>query len=83
MKARKRFEVKVTRGGLAPALLADPERSDSIEVLDLVEGEVVLFWDCLPREASRMEEALRLDLETLDPSEFLMRWEDARPQDFG
>ena len=83
MKARQRFEVKVTRGGLAPALLADPDRSDSIEVVDVVDGEVVLFWDCLPREASRMEEALRLDLERLDPSEFLMRWEEARPQDFG
>ena len=69
MSARSRYEVKVVR--------------DSIEVVDLDDGEVVLFWDCLPRERRRMTEALRADLVRLDPASFLERWSRARPEDFG
>ena len=69
MSARSRYEVKVVR--------------DSIEVVDLDDGEVVLFWDCLPRERRRMAEALRADLVRMDPASFLARWSQARPEDFG
>ena len=41
------------RGGATPALLASPERLDVVEIVDVSSGEVALFWDCRPREASR------------------------------
>jgi hypothetical protein len=69
MSARSRYEIKVVH--------------DSIEVLDLDDGEVALFWDCLPRERRRMAEALRADLVRMDAASFLRRWSQARPEDFG
>jgi hypothetical protein len=69
VSARSRYEIKVVH--------------DSIEVVDLDDGEVVLFWDCLPRERRRMSEALRADLVRLDPGAFLRRWSQARPEEFG
>ena len=50
MKAKRAYRLIVTRGGRAPALLADPERIDHIEVVEIDNGEVVLFWD-LPAAA--------------------------------
>jgi hypothetical protein len=55
---------------------------DSIEVLDLTDGEVVLFWDCPPKARRRMAEALRHDLGRLDDPVFLERWRRADPQQF-
>ena len=45
MKANRAYRLIVTRGGRAPALLADTERVDHIEVVEIDSGEVVLFWD--------------------------------------
>jgi hypothetical protein len=64
----------VTRGGLTPALLADPGRTDHVEVVDLDSGEVALFWDRPPQAASRLARALRTDLAQLDAEKFLERW---------
>jgi hypothetical protein len=66
--ARSRYEVKVVR--------------ESIEVYDHAEGEVVLFWDCTPRQRRRMAEALIRDLDRLSPQEFLYEWAVAEPQQF-
>ncbi|HEX2016496.1 MAG TPA: hypothetical protein VGN69_07360 [Solirubrobacteraceae bacterium] len=74
MKARSFYRLIVTRGGRAPALLADPARTDHIEIVDIEAGEVVLFWDCTPRDASRRAHALREDLGRMDPEEFLATW---------
>lgn len=71
MTAKRRYEIKVTR--------SDPA---SIEVVDIADGEVVLFWDCRPKQARRMEEALRHDLLTLGPAEFLDRWSRLQTADF-
>ena len=54
MIAGRAYSLIVTRGGLAPAVLADPERVDHLEVIEIDSGEVVLFWDRTPREASRL-----------------------------
>ena len=54
MKAGRAYRLIVTRGGLAPALLADHTRVDHIEVVEVDSGEVVLFWD---RPAARCVEA--------------------------
>jgi hypothetical protein len=37
-------------------------------------GEVVLFWDLTPQEASRRSRELREDLMELSPEEFMARW---------
>jgi hypothetical protein len=74
MKAGRAYELIVTRGGRTPALLADARRTDHIEIVDIHDGEVVLFWDRPPQAASRLARALRDDLSLLDPQEFLARW---------
>ena len=68
MIAKRRYDIKVTRSNPA-----------SIEVVDIEDGEVVLFWDCTPKDARRMEEALRHDLVTLDENAFFERWAEIRP----
>ncbi len=74
MIAGRAYSLIVTRGGLAPAVLADPERVDHLEVIEIDSGEVVLFWDRTPRDASRLARELRADLDRLDATEFIARW---------
>jgi hypothetical protein len=74
MRAKDAYRLIVTRGGRAPALLADVERVDHIELVEVDSGEVVLFWDLPPHEASRRARALREELAQLDAAEFLARW---------
>jgi hypothetical protein len=74
MRAKDAYRMILTRGGLAPALLADPARVDHIEVVDLDSGEVVLFWDRAPQAASKLARALRADLAQLQDEEFMERW---------
>jgi hypothetical protein len=57
-----------------PALLADPDRVDHVEVVEVDSGEVVLFWDCPPQLAARRARALRTDLAQLEDGEFIARW---------
>ena len=59
MRAGRAYRLLVRRGGAMPALLASPDRIDHVEVVEVGSGEVVLFWDCSPREASRLARALR------------------------
>lgn len=65
MSAARRFEVRLTR---------HRDRVDSVEVVDLDDLEVVLFWDLEAREATRRAEALRADLRELGEDEFLAKW---------
>ena len=74
VKAGDAYTLKVTRGGLAPALLADTSRVDHVEVVEVDSGEVVLFWDLPPHDASKLARALRADLFELDDEEFIARW---------
>ncbi|HEY1451129.1 MAG TPA: hypothetical protein VGF47_09255 [Solirubrobacteraceae bacterium] len=74
MKAKAAYRLIVTRGGRAPALLAAAERVDHIELVDIDDGEVTLFWDVPPHVASRMARQLREDLSQLDAEEFIARW---------
>jgi hypothetical protein len=68
VRARSRYEILVVK--------------DTVEVVDLDEGEGVLFWDCTPRQRRRMVEALIRDLDRLSPQEFLYQWAVAEPQHF-
>jgi hypothetical protein len=74
MRAKDAYRLIVTRGGRTPALLADVGRVDHIELVEIDSGEVVLFWDLPPHEASRRARALREELVQLDAAEFLARW---------
>ena len=74
MRANAAYEVKHARGGVAPALLADPGRVDLVEVVELQSGEAVLVWDLTPLDARRVVRALREDLLGLDADEFIARW---------
>ncbi len=74
MKANRAYRLIVRRGGWMPAALADPERVDHIEVVEVDSGEVVLFWDCPPQVATRRARAVRADLSQLEDQEFLTRW---------
>lgn len=74
MRASRAYRLIVTRGGRAPALLADADRVDHIEVVEIDGGEVVLFWDRPPHAASRLARALREDLSKLEADDFLTRW---------
>ncbi|HTB71029.1 MAG TPA: hypothetical protein VK707_08620 [Solirubrobacteraceae bacterium] len=74
MRAKDAYRLIVTRGGRAPALLADAERVDHVELVDIDDGEVVLFWDLPPHAASRIARALREELAQLDADEFIARW---------
>ncbi len=74
MLAVQAYRLIITRGGITPAVLADPGRVDHIEIVEIDGGEVVLFWDRPPREASRLARAIRADLEQLQAPEFIARW---------
>jgi hypothetical protein len=74
VRARDAFRLIVTRGGWAPAFLADPARIDHLEIVEIDSGEVVLFWDRPPHAASKLARALRADLSSLEADEFSERW---------
>jgi len=74
MRAKGRYRLVVRRGGLAPVVLAAPERVDHVEVIDIDDGETVLYWDLLARDAKRVVTMLRADLEAMEAREFFERW---------
>jgi hypothetical protein len=74
VRARDCYRLIVRRGGLTPALLADPERVDHVEVVEVDSGEAVLFWDMTPQAASKLARELREDLSLMDGEEFMARW---------
>ena len=77
MRANRAYRLIVTRGGPAPALLADPTRVDHVEVVEVDSGEVVLFWDLQAADARRVIRALREDLAQLEAADFMTAWSDA------
>jgi hypothetical protein len=74
IRAKDAYRLIVTRGGRAPALLADASRVDHVEVVEIDSGEAVLFWDVPPHSASRLARALRTDLGRCSAEEFIARW---------
>jgi hypothetical protein len=74
MKANRAYELLVTREGHGPALLADPDRVDRVEVVEIATGEVELFWNTMPSQTGRLARALRTDLAQLSADEFMARW---------
>ena len=81
MKANRLYHLIVSREGREPAFLSDPSRTDRIEVVSVDDGEVILYWDVDPRQASRLLRLLRADLASLDADEFFDKWLDADAED--
>lgn len=77
MRANRAFELIVSRGGLEPAFLADPDRLDRIEIVSIDDGEVVLYWDLPAKDASRLLRTLRADLAGMDVDDFIRAWQGA------
>ncbi len=82
MKANRAYELIISRGGREPAFMSDPHRTDRIEVVSIDDGEVILYWNLAPKEASRVLKLLRADLVNLDAEEFFDKWLDADAEDF-
>ncbi len=74
MNAKQAYRLIVTRAGRMPSTLAGGDRVDQVEIVEIDSGEVVLYWDCAPRQATRMVRALRADLAQLEPAAFIARW---------
>jgi hypothetical protein len=74
MRAKDAYRLILTRGGRAPALLADPSRVDHIELVEISSGEAVLLLDRPPHAASKLARAMRADLNSMDAEEFRARW---------
>jgi hypothetical protein len=81
MKANRFYHLIVSREGREPAFLSDPNRTDRIEVVSVDDGEVILYWDVDPKQASRLVKLLRVDLASLDAEEFFDKWLDADAED--
>ena len=81
MKANRLYHLIVSREGREPAFLSDPSRTDRIEVVSVDDGEVILYWDVDPKQASRLLRLLRTDLASLDADEFFDKWLDADAED--
>jgi hypothetical protein len=74
MRAKDAYRLILTRGGRAPALLADPSRLDHIEVVEIESGEAIMLLDRPPHAASKLARQMRSDLNRLDAEEFRARW---------
>jgi len=82
MKANRAYDLIVSRGGREPAFMSDPSRTDRVEVVSLADGEVILYWNVAPKEASKLIRLLRADLVNLEAEEFFDKWLDADAEDF-
>jgi hypothetical protein len=47
---------------------------DTVEVVDIADGETVLLWDLRPGQVRRFARAVREDLNTLAAEDFFARW---------
>ena len=74
MKANRVFELIVSRDGLEPRFLADPNRLDRVEIVSVVDGEVVLFWELPAKETAKLLRQLREELISFEVEEFKRAW---------
>jgi len=47
---------------------------DTVEVVDIADGETVLLWDLAPGRVRRFARAVREDLNTMQAEDFLAQW---------
>ena len=76
MKANREYRLLHGKGGRLPSRLADPERYDQVEVVEIATMETVLLWDVPARDVAQLLRELRADMAQLEGEEFLTRWRD-------
>jgi hypothetical protein len=74
VRANRALRLIVSRDGLEPAFLAGRDRLDRIELVSIDDGEVVMYWELPPKEASKLLRELREDLVALDVDHFIDAW---------
>jgi hypothetical protein len=47
---------------------------DTVEVVDIADGETLLLWDLAPSKVRRFARAAREDLNTMEAEDFRARW---------
>jgi hypothetical protein len=47
---------------------------DTVEVVDIADGETLLLWDLAPSKVRRFARAVREDLNTMEAEDFRARW---------
>jgi hypothetical protein len=47
---------------------------DTVEVVDIADGETLLLWDLVPSKVRRFARAVREDLNTMEADDFRARW---------
>jgi hypothetical protein len=47
---------------------------DTVEVVDIADGETVLLWDLAPSRVRRFARTVREDLNVMEAEDFLARW---------
>jgi hypothetical protein len=47
---------------------------DTVELVDIADGETLLLWDLAPSRVRRFARAMREDLNTMDAEDFRERW---------
>jgi hypothetical protein len=47
---------------------------DTVELVDIADGETLLLWDLAPSRVRRFARAVREDLNTMDAEDFRERW---------
>jgi hypothetical protein len=55
---------------------------DTVEIVDIADGETLLLWDLPPGRVRRFARAVREDLNTMEAEDFIARWR-ARAADAG
>jgi hypothetical protein len=47
---------------------------DTVEIVDIADGETVLLWDLAPSGVRKFARAVREDLNTMEAEDFIVRW---------
>jgi hypothetical protein len=55
---------------------------DTVEIVDIADGETVLLWDLASGQVRKFARAVREDLNTMEAEDFIVRWR-ARAADSG
>jgi hypothetical protein len=55
---------------------------DTVEIVDIADGETVLLWDLAPSGVRKFARTVREDLNTMEAEDFIARWR-ARAADSG
>jgi hypothetical protein len=47
---------------------------DTVEIVDIADGETLLLWDLPPGQVRKFARGVREDLNTMEAEDFIVRW---------